>query len=126
MTRQLRICSGIDTIFDIVRFEHICGRNDDNPHLVECNGEVPELVAVLHHEDDEIALLQSLRLEVVACLVAEPLDVSECECLGFPVLVCPYECSSVGIIDCDVIYYVILENMNQCMNTLKHKKKIVF
>ena len=76
---------------------------------MERHADEPELVAVLEDQHDEVALPYALGRQVVAGLVAEPLDVGERELPAFTVLVLPYHSEPLRIVHGDVVDYVVTE-----------------
>ena len=100
---------GVDPVLDVVGLEHERGGNRDGAHLVERHANEPELVAVLEDQHDEVALAYALGGKVVACLVAEPLDVGEGEPPALAVLVLPDHRDPLGVVYRDVVHDVVTE-----------------
>ena len=70
---------GGDPVLDVVLPQHEGGRDHDRPDLVEGDGQVPELEAVLHDHQHVIPFGDALGGQEVGRLVGKALDVAEGE-----------------------------------------------
>ena len=100
---------GPDAVLDVVLGEHE-GRGDhDGSQLVECDGDVPELVVAFEDRQDHVALPDSQGPEVIGGLVGEPADVTEGERPLVALGVAPYHGTPVGFVGCDLVDHIVSE-----------------